>query len=63
MNKIGDHPWKLTFSYGRALQATTLAAWKGRAENLNTAKKAFLLRAKCNGAAQMGQYETAMESQ
>jgi fructose-bisphosphate aldolase, class I len=62
MNKIGEHPWKLTFSYGRALQATTLVAWKGRTDNLNAAKEAFLLRAKCNGAAQIGQYDTSMES-
>lgn len=39
-------PWKLTFSYGRALQASALAAWKGKAENRKAAQEAFCTRAK-----------------
>lgn len=39
-------PWKLTFSYGRALQASALAAWKGKAENRKAAQEAFFTRAK-----------------
>jgi fructose-bisphosphate aldolase class I len=62
MNQIGEHPWKLTFSYGRALQATTISAWKGKENNISLAKETFLLRAKCNGAAYSGQYDVKMEA-
>jgi fructose-bisphosphate aldolase class I len=61
MNKIGGGPWELSFSYGRALQAAPLKAWGGKAENTATAKKAFLHRARCNGAARYGKYTAAME--
>jgi fructose-bisphosphate aldolase class I len=61
MNKIGGAPWELSFSYGRALQAAPLKAWGGKAENAATTKKAFLHRARCNGAARYGKYTAAME--
>ena len=62
MNKIGEHPWALTFSYGRALQATAISSWQGKDENRAAAQDAFLLRAKCNSAASLGNYDIAMES-
>lgn len=62
MNKLGEAlPWKLSFSYGRALQAAALKAWGGKAENLPAAQAAFLLRAQCNGAAAAGTWSAAME--
>ena len=56
MNKIGGLPWKLSFSYGRALQAAPLKAWGGKAENVPAAQSAFLERAKANGDASLGTY-------
>ncbi|XP_036424743.1 fructose-bisphosphate aldolase B [Colossoma macropomum] len=50
-------PWKLTFSYGRALQASALAAWKGKAENRKAAQEAFVTRAKINSLASKGEYK------
>ncbi len=47
----GAHPWQLSFSYGRALQAPPLKAWSGKPENAERAKQAFYRRAKLNGAA------------
>ncbi len=61
MNEAGPHPWELTFSYGRALQAAALKAWSGKAANVAAAQKAFLHRAKCNGAAHDGSYSEEME--
>ena len=61
MNKIGGFPWQLSFSYGRALQAPALKAWSGKKENLAAGQRAFLHRAKCNGAARSGSYTEAME--
>jgi len=55
-------PWKLTFSYGRALQASALAAWSGKPENKKAAQEAFLKRAKINGLACKGQYVTSEKS-
>jgi fructose-bisphosphate aldolase class I len=49
-------PWKLSFSYGRALQAAPLKAWAGKAENAAAAQAALMVRAKANGAATLGQY-------
>lgn len=49
-------PWGLTFSYGRALQASVLKAWGGKSENVGAAQKVFLHRAKCNGLAALGKY-------
>jgi fructose-bisphosphate aldolase class I len=54
-------PWLLSFSYGRALQQTVLQAWQGKAENVAAAQQALLKRARLNGAAQRGEYLTAME--
>jgi fructose-bisphosphate aldolase class I len=62
MNQKGPHPWELSFSYGRALQAPALKAWKGESSNLKAAQGAFYHRAKCNGAARSGSYTAEMES-
>ena len=61
MNALGPHPWKLSFSYGRALQAPALKAWRGDADNVEAAQKAFLRRAKFNGAAAAGSYAPEWE--
>src|SRR5712671_4117412 len=54
MNRIGGLPWKLTFSYGRALQAAPQKAWSGKAENVAAAQRAFAHRAHMNGLATEG---------
>src|ERR671933_237424 len=51
MNALGPHPWELSFSYGRALQAPALKAWTGKPENVEAAQRAYYHRAKMNGAA------------
>jgi fructose-bisphosphate aldolase class I len=57
MNKLAAvKPWKLSFSYGRALQAAPLKAWAGDAEKTAVAQAALMERAKANGAATLGQY-------
>ena len=57
MNKLHDNlPWKLSFSFGRALQAAPLKAWSGKAENVAAAQAAFLERARANGEASLGTY-------
>jgi fructose-bisphosphate aldolase class 1 len=56
MNQRGKAPWGLSFSFGRALQAPALDAWKGRPENVSIAQAALLHRARCNGAARSGSY-------
>ena len=62
INRIDVHrPWKTSFSYGRALQDSALAAWHGRPENLKAGQQAFYHRAKCNGAASTGSYSETME--
>jgi fructose-bisphosphate aldolase class I len=61
MNKRGPHPWQLSFSYGRALQAPALKAWVGKAENVEAAQRAYYHRAKMNGAARTGMYAPEME--
>ncbi len=63
MNKLGGGPWPLSFSYGRALQHAPQHAWQGKAANVDAAQKAFLHRAKCNGAAALGKYTVAMEKE
>lgn len=55
-------PWSLSFSFGRALQQSTLEAWRGRSDNVPAAQKALLHRARLNGAAQRGRYDPAMEA-
>jgi fructose-bisphosphate aldolase class I len=62
MNALGPHPWELSFSYGRALQAPALKAWRGEAANVEEAQKAFYRRAKFNGAARSGSYAPEMET-
>jgi len=57
MNKLAGNPWRLSFSYGRALQNSTLKAWQGKAENVKAAQDAFAARAKANGEAQLGEYK------
>ncbi|KAK7595578.1 hypothetical protein V9T40_013403 [Parthenolecanium corni] len=52
----GKKPWKLTFSYGRALQASVLAAWGGKKENVPAAQAELMKRAQANGSASLGQY-------
>ncbi len=61
MNQLGDLPWQLSFSYGRALQAPALKAWKGETANVDAGRNAFLHRAKLNSAARSGSYTTDME--
>ena len=63
MNAKGPHPWQLSFSYGRALQAPALKAWGGTSANFAAGQKEFSKRAKLNGLATTGQYTAAMESQ
>jgi fructose-bisphosphate aldolase class I len=62
MNAIGPHPWELSFSYGRALQAPALKAWRGEAGKVEEAQKAFYRRANFNGAARSGSYGPEMET-
>jgi len=57
MHKLGNLPWGLTFSYGRALQAEALAAWGGKPENVEAGRKAFVHRAKMNSLASLGRWE------
>jgi fructose-bisphosphate aldolase class I len=61
MNKIGGLPWKLTFSYGRALQAAPQKAWLGKLENVAAAQRAFTHRAMMNGLASLGQWKQDLE--
>jgi fructose-bisphosphate aldolase, class I len=63
MNKLGPHPWELSFSYGRALQAPALGAWKGDPANVEAGQKALYHRAKLNGAARSGSYSAEMEDE
>jgi fructose-bisphosphate aldolase class I len=62
MNKIGGFPWELSFSYGRALQAPSLKAWKGETSNVEAGQKALYHRAKMNGLARSGDYSMDMET-
>lgn len=61
MNKLGNLPWALSFSYGRALQAAPQKAWGGKAENVPAAQKAFAHRAKMNSLASLGKWDAGME--
>ncbi len=61
MNKIGNLPWGLTFSYGRALQAAPQKAWSGKSENVAAAQRAFSHRAEMNGLAALGQWKSELE--
>jgi fructose-bisphosphate aldolase class I len=61
MNKIGGFPWKMTFSYGRALQAAPQKAWSGKAENVPAAQSAFIHRARMNALATQGKWDDSLE--
>jgi fructose-bisphosphate aldolase class I len=61
MNRIGGFPWKMTFSYGRALQAAPQKAWAGKPENVAAAQRAFTHRARMNSLASLGQWEGSLE--
>jgi len=53
---LGPRPWRLSFSYGRALQKTVLKVWQGKKENFEKAQQALLVRARANGLAVQGKY-------
>ena len=61
MNQLGPLPWKLSFSYGRALQAAALKAWGGKSENVAAGQRAFTHRAKMNGVAALGKWDEKLE--
>lgn len=61
MNAMGPHPWELSFSYGRALQAPALKAWGGEPASVPAGQAAYLHRAKLNGLARSGSYSPDME--
>jgi fructose-bisphosphate aldolase, class I len=61
INRIGGVPWRLTFSYGRALQAAPQRAWSGKSENVAAAQRAFSHRARMNGLATLGQWKSDLE--
>nr|WP_278437140.1 class I fructose-bisphosphate aldolase [Brucella anthropi] len=61
MNASFDMPWKMTFSYGRALQAAALDAWGGKDENIAAGQRAFAHRAKMNGLAATGGWKKDLE--
>lgn len=61
MNKLGPHPWELSFSYGRALQAAALKAWKGDDANAAAGQAAYLHRARMNGLARSGAWTPDLE--
>jgi fructose-bisphosphate aldolase class I len=62
MNAAGSLPWKLTFSYGRALQADAIKAWGGKPENVTAGQRAFAHRARMNGLAATGRWSQDMET-
>ena len=61
INAAGAQPWKLTFSYGRALQAAPQKAWSGKAENVAAAQAAFAHRAHMNSLATLGEWQQQLE--
>ena len=61
MNKIGGFSWKLSFSYGRALQAPALKAWGGKPENIFISQDELSHRAEMNKLASLGQWEEELE--
>ncbi len=62
MNRAGGLPWELSFSYGRALQAPSLKAWKGEPTNVPAAQAALAHRARMNGLARSGAYAADLET-
>ncbi len=61
INRLGPHPWAISFSYGRALQAAPQKAWSGKSENEAAGQAAFDHRAKMNGLAAKGQWSESLE--
>jgi fructose-bisphosphate aldolase class I len=61
MNRIGGLPWRLTFSYGRALQAAPQKAWSGKVENIAAGQRAFTHRARMNSLATNGEWKADLE--
>jgi fructose-bisphosphate aldolase class I len=61
INARGPHPWQVSFSYGRALQAPALRAWGGKPANVEAGQRAYYHRARMNGAARSGSYTPSME--
>lgn len=60
--KVGDVPWQLSFSFGRAVQSPAFKIWKGSPANVAAAQAALHQRAKCNGFAVQGKYSAQMEN-
>ena len=63
INAMGDQPWELSFSFGRALQEDALKTWQGNVGNVKAAQRVFFHRAQCNGKARSGDYTRAMENE
>jgi fructose-bisphosphate aldolase, class I len=61
MNRLGPHPWPLSFSFGRALQTPSLEAWQGKPENVPAAQAAYLHRSRLNSLASRGAYGPELE--
>ena len=61
MNQMSPHSWPLSFSFGRALQAPALKAWRGSSASVARAQQALYLRERCNSAACFGRYTSEME--
>jgi fructose-bisphosphate aldolase class I len=61
INRTGNLPWKVTFSYGRALQHAPQMAWSGKTENVGAAQRAFVHRAQMNSLAALGQWKSDLE--
>jgi fructose-bisphosphate aldolase class I len=63
INRAAPLPWRLSFSYGRALQQSALSAWGGVATHVAAAQREFAKRARLNGLATQGKYDPALEKQ
>jgi fructose-bisphosphate aldolase class I len=61
INQVDGSPWPLSFSYGRALQASALKAWGGASANVDAGQAAFLHRARMNALAAAGEWSAEME--
>src|ERR1700723_34231 len=61
INRMGDLPWHVTFSYGRALQHAPQTTWCGKPENVAAAQRALNHRAAMNGLAALGQWKADLE--
>jgi fructose-bisphosphate aldolase class I len=62
MNAVANLPWRLTFSYGRALQDPAMRAWAGQSARVEVGQRALLQRARLNSAAALGTYDESMET-